>query len=118
MTRRLFKKSDLFFITPLILAAIILHFFFSKIKGDIVEISVDNEVVSRLPLSEEFEISLENGVTLIGDGESAYFKKSDCPDKVCIHTGKLSKSGEWAACLPNKTVIKIVGKDGGADTVS
>ena len=118
MTKRLFKKSDLFILIPLLLLALGLHFFLSKSSGDTVEISVEGEVLYTLPLSEELEVVLDNGVTIFIDGESAFFRSSDCPDKVCVNTGRLSRSGEWAACLPNKTVIKISGREGGADTVS
>ncbi len=36
------------------------------------------------------------------------FESSDCPDKVCIRSGKLSHVGSSAACLPNKIILKIV----------
>jgi hypothetical protein len=30
-----------------------------------------------------------------------------CPDKVCVHTGKIMRSGEKIICVPNKLVISI-----------
>ena len=50
-------------------------------------------------------------IHLYKDGAIA-FVKSDCPDKVCIHAGKLRASGQFAACLPNGIIIKIVPVDG------
>ncbi|HYE68792.1 MAG TPA: NusG domain II-containing protein, partial [Anaerovoracaceae bacterium] len=44
---------------------------------------------------------------LYQDGSIA-FVESDCPDKVCIHAGKLKMTGQFAACLPNGIVMKIV----------
>lgn len=41
------------------------------------------------------------------DGSIA-FEASDCPDKVCIKSGKLSHIGSSTACLPNKVILKIV----------
>ena len=38
-------------------------------------------------------------------------KQSDCPDQVCVNTGKLYKAGQYAACLPNGFVLKIVSED-------
>ncbi len=35
------------------------------------------------------------------------FVKSDCPDQICVNTGKLRKAGEFAACLPNNFVIVL-----------
>lgn len=49
----------------------------------------------------------ENVVLTIGEGEVA-FTHSDCPDKICIRTGKLNKSGQSAACLPNRIIVRVV----------
>jgi len=47
---------------------------------------------------------------LFKDG-SICFEKSDCRDKLCIKTGKISKPGQFAACLPNGLLLKIVTGD-------
>ncbi len=39
---------------------------------------------------------------------------SDCPDKVCKSTGKISRAGEAIVCIPAETVIKI-GEGGTSD---
>ena len=43
------------------------------------------------------------------DGSIA-FEASDCPDQVCVHAGKIKTAGQFAACLPNGFVVKIVPK--------
>ena len=48
---------------------------------------------------------------LYSDG-SICFESSDCPDKVCVRSGRLSKVGESAACLPNQIILKIVPSNG------
>lgn len=35
------------------------------------------------------------------------FVDSDCPDKVCVHTGVLKSPNSMAACLPNHLVLVI-----------
>ena len=35
------------------------------------------------------------------------FISSDCPDKVCIHNGWLSREGEQAICLPNRVSVTL-----------
>jgi len=35
--------------------------------------------------------------------------RSDCPDQVCVNTGKLRVAGQFAACLPNNFVIVLQG---------
>ncbi len=37
------------------------------------------------------------------------FEDADCPDRVCVHTGWVSKPGQTTACVPNRALIKIVG---------
>lgn len=33
--------------------------------------------------------------------------QADCPDKVCVHTGPISREGEVIACLPHGVIIYI-----------
>ncbi|HHO75110.1 MAG TPA: NusG domain II-containing protein [Deltaproteobacteria bacterium] len=41
-----------------------------------------------------------------------YMESSPCPNKVCIHTGKIKYAGESIVCIPNKVYIFIrAGKD-------
>jgi hypothetical protein len=37
------------------------------------------------------------------------FAAADCPDKVCVRTGWISRSGQIAACVPGHLIIKIEG---------
>ncbi|HOO25585.1 MAG TPA: NusG domain II-containing protein [Clostridiales bacterium] len=41
------------------------------------------------------------------------FVKADCPDKICVKTGMLTKPGQSAACLPAKLIITLSGKASG-----
>ncbi|MBR6399606.1 MAG: NusG domain II-containing protein [Firmicutes bacterium] len=54
----------------------------------------------------------------VRDGKVGFIE-SDCPDKVCIHTGFLGTAGQTAVCLPNAvSVIVRGGDDGGVDAVA
>lgn len=33
--------------------------------------------------------------------------RSDCPDQVCVHMGRLIRSGDYSACLPNGFVLRV-----------
>lgn len=118
MERRLFKKTDIIVLVILVALALLFFFSLSKEEGETVEIWLGGKLAETYLIDEPFEILLENGVVIKCDGSSAWFEHSDCPDKVCVNTGKLSVSGEWAACLPNETVIKITKGNGDVDTVS
>jgi hypothetical protein len=43
---------------------------------------------------------------------------SDCPDKLCVRTGWISRPGESIVCLPNKVVIEIKSGEGGPDAIN
>lgn len=80
-----------------------------------VEVSVDGSVVERLDLSKDTEITIEgyNGGTnhlVIQDGE-VYIDDASCPDKVCIHQGKIHQNGEMIVCLPNLMIAKVVSEE-------
>lgn len=46
-------------------------------------------------------------VTILAEKGSIKFLEADCPDKICIKTGTLTKPGDRAICMPSKTIIKI-----------
>ena len=41
-------------------------------------------------------------------GGEAFMKWADCPDKLCIHQGKISHTGETIACLPNRVTVRVI----------
>ncbi len=63
-----------------------------------------------LPLSQDTRLSLTgNGIPVVievKDGAIS-FVQSDCPDKICVQSGALSKPGQTAACVPAGILIKI-----------
>jgi len=50
----------------------------------------------------------ENVVFHIYPDGTIAFESSDCPDQICVKSGKLGIVGQSAACLPNGIVLKIV----------
>lgn len=59
--------------------------------------------------SREIQLDGPAANTLLVEKGRIRYEHSDCPDKTCVHTGWLSRPGQLAACLPNRTYIKIVG---------
>lgn len=120
--RKLVTKSDIIILSVIILLAVaaLLYVKLGSESGSVAVISVDSEEYARVPLnSEEKEFTLDNGVKIILSDGKIGFADSDCPDLVCVHTGMLSHTGDVAACVPNKTVIEIVGeKSADVDTIT
>jgi hypothetical protein len=48
-------------------------------------------------------------VVVIEDG-TVRVTSSPCPEKICVKTGRISKPGQWIACLPNRVFISIRGR--------
>ncbi|NLO48718.1 MAG: NusG domain II-containing protein [Clostridiales bacterium] len=113
------KKSDILVIA-LIAAAGLLFFLLYRFllaeKGTYAEIYYRSELVKRIDLDHvrdsTFSIPQCPQVVfrLYNNGGIA-FLKSDCPDKLCINSGKLHLSGQFAACLPNRILVKIVSSE-------
>lgn len=81
----------------------------------IVEVSVDGVVVEELDLSKDTEFVVKGyqggtNTLVIEDGQ-VYITDATCPDKICIHQGKINRSGEMIVCLPNLMIAKIVGEE-------
>ena len=97
------KRNDLFLGAVLFLAAAVLflgqHVF--REKGAAIQVLVKDEEFGTYPLSEDQEIPIGEGNILAISGGEAFMKWADCPDKLCIHQGKISHTGETIACLPN-----------------
>lgn len=113
------RKADLIIIVAVILVALLflsLNKFFFTEKGVYAEIYHDSALVERIELSKakagSFSIPGKPDVVfqLSADGSIAFIE-SDCPDKVCIRSGRLKYAGQFAACVPNEMMLKIVSDD-------
>ena len=61
----------------------------------------------RDPARQEFRFDGAIPVTIISENGAIWFESSGCPDQICVRSGKLSRAGESAACLPAGVVIKV-----------
>ena len=86
----------------------------NTVSGNTAEIRVDNEVVQTLDLSKNTKITVQgkNNITLviIIDNNSVYVESSECPDKICVNKGRISKEYETIVCLPARTIIEVKGR--------
>ena len=73
-------------------------------------VTVDGVETGRYPLSKNGVFPLNNGsnVLVVENGE-AWVSEANCPDKVCMGMGHISKNGEFIACLPNRLIVVVEG---------
>lgn len=117
---RKLKKGDFVLVAAVLLLAALVFapFALAPSQGLTCEITQDGETVRRVRLGAGYRdtIVIEGAVRNVIeiDGDSVYFSSSDCPDQVCVRTGRLTRAGQVAVCLPNRVVVRLVG---GGETV-
>jgi len=107
------KKNDILFICAVILlitGVLITFSYHANSDNKIVVIKEANDIYGTYPLSEDKKIEVEGilGVTtvIIENGE-AYVFDSPCPNKTCIHMGKIKKRGDTIVCIPNRILMSV-----------
>ena len=83
---------------------------FPSSEGAYATVSVDGAIVTRLPLSEDTSLRLEDGTLLVVRDGSIWVEESQCPDGLCHEMGRISKEGQTILCLPNRISIVISGE--------
>lgn len=118
---RRFKKGDLILLLIGLIALVSLTGFYltdkaAQSKGSdrrIAVITRNGNKIAELDLNKIEEpqyFKLDDGihVTILAEKGSIKFLDADCPDKICVKTGTLTKPGDQAICMPSKTIVKIL----------
>ena len=110
-------KRDIILVLSMVIiaaAAFLIINFAVKKDGSYAVIKVDGNVIKTLDLnSGETTIEVngyQGGVNrvVINDGKVS-MTEADCPDELCVKTGKISWVGETIVCLPHRVVVEIKG---------
>lgn len=110
-------KRDIILVLSMVIiaaAAFLIINFAVKKDGSYAVIKVDGSVIKTLDLnSGETTIEVngyQGGVNkvVINDGKVS-MTEADCPDELCVKTGKISRVGETIVCLPHRVVVEIKG---------
>lgn len=120
--RRFLSPGGMLFCGGLLLGAAAVYLVLSLApQGTVAVVESNGQVVleqelARLEEPETRVIAGEDGVkvTIQLDREGAAVIASTCPDQVCVQTGKLTRTGEAAICLPARVTLRL---EGGAASV-
>ncbi|MBR6577746.1 MAG: NusG domain II-containing protein [Clostridia bacterium] len=115
------KKRDIILIASILVIAIAFFLIveLTKEEGAGVVVKVDGVEVAEYSLSKNGTYPLNGGtnILVIEDGR-AYLSDANCPDKLCVHQGKISRTGEVITCLPNKLTVTVFGAEESVDLIS
>jgi hypothetical protein len=108
-------KKDIILLCALAAAGLIIAgavLLFSQ-GGSTVAVRVNGSITAQYPLSSSTRTELEgegggHNLLVIENGE-AWIESADCPDGLCIRTGRISRTGQSIVCLPHKLVVEIQG---------
>lgn len=111
--KKLIRPLDIILIAVLLLGALGFRLYTKHTTaGATAVIYVDGEIYQSIELEkveESYELALPcspEAILFIERG-CISFKTAECPDKLCVGTGKLTHRGDTAACLPAGVVVTI-----------
>lgn len=88
-----------------------LTFLFASPAPRYVTVRVDGTQILQVPLSRDGVYPLgETNTITVSDGE-VRMTHADCPDQICVKTGRISRSGQSIVCAPNRVIVTITGED-------
>ena len=125
---KLFTKYDKLLICLSLLTALILYLLFGYVfslgSASTVQITVDGEIYGEYKFSQItdekiVDIKTEFGHnTVVIEKNGAYVSYADCPDKVDVHSGRITKPGQIIICVPNRLSVQILGDKTDVDVVA
>ena len=124
-SRQILKTKDVILLAILLIVAIVSFFIIHSKPNENLEAVIvkDNQTYKIINLNEveqPYQINIDGSIPVIISVEknSIYFKNSECPDKICVNTGRLSKAGDIAVCLPAKISIELRGNQKEFDSIT
>lgn len=117
--RRLMTKGDIILIIAIIVISIAsLNLIRQEAVGineKYISVQVDGSEYKKITFDKNMigkqihiETQFGHNVIEVGDG-SVKVVDADCPDKLDVHQGEISRPGEIIVCLPNRMIIEIIG---------
>ena len=75
----------------------------------IAQIMLDGETVETVALAslQGEETRTVNGCVIVLSPTGVRVEDADCPDRLCVKTGTITRSGEAIACVPNRVVVTL-----------
>ncbi len=73
-------------------------------------VRINGETAAQYSLAVNGTYPLNGGTnTLVIDNGTARMEYANCPDRLCVHQGAVSRTGQCITCLPNRITVTIEG---------
>ena len=117
------KKQDILLLAALLAGVLLLGAFLmlTRKSGAEVVVKVAGEQVTSISLDKDTKYTIHgvNGGTnelVIADGQ-VWLEEASCPDKLCVHQGKIQYAGQSIICLPPAVSAKM-GRSGASSSAN
>ena len=117
------KRGDIVLICGCLLAALVccgLWLLFRRDGGAVI-VEQDGRETARYALSEDRTVRIEGAGgynLLVIEGGEAWLSEANCPNLLCVKTGKIRYAGQSIVCLPHRLAVRIAGGASGLDAVT
>ena len=116
-------RGDIGLIVGCLLAALICCGLWLGLRRDgaAVVVEQDGKETARYALDENRTVRIkgQGGYNLLViEGGEAWLLEADCPNLLCVKTGKIRYAGQSIVCLPHKLAVRIVGGASALDAVT
>lgn len=122
------RKNDYLLLAFLIALTSLVYFFHNSTANThdkILIIQHDQNILQKIQLQKiqtpkEITIPTEHGIVIVQiDHNGAYVANSPCRDKLCMHQGKITQTGQSIVCMPEKVLITLTAteKEGALDAI-
>lgn len=96
--------------------------FYKRGTGAFCEVSVQGQVVARLPLFENTTKRIDTpggyNIITVQDGNVSV-TEADCGNQICVQTGQIHNNGQIITCLPHGLIVKVISvQDKEVDTIA
>lgn len=105
-------RGDLYLILIILITGLILFLMIqiSSKSGQCLYVYYAQKLVTTVQLNKNENLNIQGDLGIsqivIRDGQ-VWMEKSPCPQKICIHMGKITHHGQSIVCIPNRIVLLI-----------
>lgn len=119
--KKLLTKRDLLLILVLLLTGLCFLLLRPNATSAAVQIEQDGQLLSEIPLStvtdpQIIPLDCTPPLTVTVTKEGAFVSSAQCPDQTCVRTGRLTRPGDLACCLPARVIVRIVSQTEASST--